>query len=182
MAGALYLSALSSVVLIVVAQYANGTIIEPAAVASPSTLVDAGNMERQASGTTGQHLQKRSCTKDSWEGGEILTKPADNVQIVIDSVSGPASVTVTKDRTQSWSTSMSIEIADIHSLGVSTDFNESVSSGSPVSITIPQGHSGALGFTATLSCSTGMGHCDSGEMEGEVCCKPILSCRIEAVV
>jgi hypothetical protein len=43
-------------VLIVVAQYANGTIIEPAEVASPSTLVNEGNMERQASGTTGQHL------------------------------------------------------------------------------------------------------------------------------
>jgi hypothetical protein len=182
MAGALYLSVLSSVVFIVVAQYANGTIIKPAEVAPPSTLVDAGNMERQASETTGQNLQKRSCIKDSWEGGEILTKPADNVQIVMDLVSGPGSITVTKDRTQSWSTSMSIEIADIHNLGVSTDFNESVSSGSPVSITIPQGHSGALGFTATLSCSTGMGHCDSGEMEGEVCCKPILSCRIEAVV
>ncbi|KAF7677295.1 hypothetical protein GT037_004154 [Alternaria burnsii] len=64
---------------------------------------------------------------------------------------------------------MSIEIADIHSLGVSADFNESVNSGSPVSITIPEGQSGALGFTATLSCSTGMGHCDSGEMKGEVC-------------
>ena len=182
MAGALCLSVLSSVVLIVFVQYANGTIIEPAEVAPPSTLVNAENMKRQASGTTGQHLQKRSCTKDSWEGGEILTKPADNVQIVIDSVSGPASVTVTRDRTQSWSTSMSIEIADIHSLGVSADFNESVNSGSPVSITIPEGQSGALGFTATLSCSTGMGHCDSGDMKGEVCCKPILSCRIKAVV
>ncbi|RII23627.1 hypothetical protein CUC08_Gglean012450 [Alternaria sp. MG1] len=182
MAGALYLSVLSSVVLIVVALYANGTIIEPAEVASPSTLVNEGNMERQASGTTGQHLQKRSCTKDSWEGGEILTKPADNVQIVMDLVSGPGSITVTKDRTQSWSTSMSIGIADIHNLGVSADFNESVSSGSQVSITIPEGQSGALGFTATLSCSTGMGHCDSGEMKGEVCCKPILSCRIKAVV
>ncbi|CAN9322263.1 unnamed protein product [Alternaria alternata] len=182
MAGALYSNVLFSVILIVVAQYASGTITEPAEVAPPSTVVNTGNMKRQASGTTGQYLQKRSCTKDSWEGGEVLTKPADNVQIVINSVSGPGSVTVTKDRTQSWSTSMSIGIADIHNLGFSADFNESVSSGSPVSITIPQGHSGALGFTATLSCSTGMGHCDSGEMEGEVCCKPILSCRIEAVV
>jgi hypothetical protein len=56
-------------------KYANGTIIEPAEVAPPSTLVNAGSMKRQASRTTVQRLQKRSCTKNSWKGGEVLTKP-----------------------------------------------------------------------------------------------------------
>jgi len=150
-------------------KYANGTIIEPAEVGPPSTLVNAGKMKRQARRTTEQRLQKRSCTKDSWEGSTVLTRPADNVQIVIDSVTGPGSVTVTKERTQTWSTSMSLGIADIISLGVSTEFSESVSSGKQVSVTIAEGQTGKLGFTATLSCSTGKGQCDDGEVEGEVC-------------
>jgi hypothetical protein len=163
-------------------KYSNGTIIEPAEVAPPSTLVNADSMKRQASRTTVQRLQKRSCTKNSWKGGEVLTKPANNVQIVKDSVTGPGSITVTEERTQSWSTSMSIGISDILSLGVSTEFSESVSSGSQVTVTIPEGQSGKLGFTATLSCSTGTGQCDGGEVEGEVCCQLILLCRTEAVV
>jgi hypothetical protein len=155
---------------------ANGTIIEPAEIAPPSTLVNAGKTKRQAGRTTEQRLRKRSCTENSWEGGEVLSKPADNVQIVKDSVTGPATVTVTKERTQSWSTSMSIGIEDILSLGISTEFSESVSSGSEVSVTIPEGQTGKLGFTATLSCSTGTGQCDGGEVGGEVCCKFILLC------
>jgi hypothetical protein len=157
-------------------KYANGTTIEPAEVGN------AGNTRRQTSGTTVQRLHKRSCTKNSWKGGEVLTKPADNVQIVKDSVTGPGSVTITEERTQSWSTSMSIGIADILSLGVSTEFTESVSSGSQVTVEIAEGQSGKLGFTATLSCSTGTGQCDGGEVEGEVCCKLMLLRRNEAVV
>jgi hypothetical protein len=161
---------------------ANGTIIEPAEIAPPSTIVDAGKMKRRAGRTAEQRLRKRSCTENSWKGGEVLTKPANNVQIVKDSVTGPATVAVTKERTQSWSTSMSIGIEDILSLGVSTEFSESVSSGSEVSVTIPEGQTGKLGFTATLSCSTGTGQCDGGEVEGEVCCKFILLRRTEAGV
>jgi hypothetical protein len=163
-------------------KYANGTIIEPAEVAPPSTDVNAGSMKRQASRTTVQRLQKRSCTKNSWKGGEVLTKPADNVQIVVDAVKGPSTITKTKERTQSWSTSMSLGISDILSLGVSTEFSESVSSGTQVSVTIAEGQEGKLGFTATMSCSTGKGQCDDGEVEGEVCCKFTLLCRTEAVV
>ena len=60
-------------------QYANGTIIEPVEVAPPSTLVNVETMRRTA--TTEQRFQERGCTKNSWKGGEILTKPADNVQL-----------------------------------------------------------------------------------------------------
>lgn len=163
-------------------KYANGTIIEPAEVAPPSSVpVNAASMKRQARRTTEQRLQKRSCTKNSWKGGEVFTKPADNVQIVGDAVRGPGSVTVTEERTQSWSTSMSLGIADILSLGVSNEFSESVSSGSQKTVTIAEGQEGKLGFTATLSCSTGTGQCDGGEVEGEVCCKFILLRRTEAV-
>ena len=153
-------------------QYANGTIIEPAEVAPPSTLVNVETMIRET--TAEQRLQKRGCTKNSWEGGEILTKPADNVQIVQDSVTGPGSVTVTKERTQNWSTSMSIGIADVLSLGISAEFSESVSSGNQVTVSIAEGQTGKLGFTARLSCSSGKGQCDDGEVEGEVCCKLVF--------
>lgn len=163
-------------------KYANGTMIEPAEVGPPSKLGNAGSMERQASRKMKQHLQKRSCTKNSWKGGDVLTRPADNVQIVKDSVTGPGTVTVTEERTQSYSTSMSIGIADILSLGVSAEFTESVSSGTQVSVDIAEGQTGKLGFTATLSCSTGKGECDGGEVEGEVCCKLILLRRAEAVI
>jgi hypothetical protein len=77
---------------------------------------------------------------------------------------------------------MSLGISDILSLGVSTEFSESVSSSSEVSVTIAAGQEGKLGFTATMSCSTGTGQCDDGEVEGEVCCKFTLLCRTEAVV
>jgi hypothetical protein len=81
-------------------KYANGTIIEPAEVAPPSTLVNADSMKRRASRTTVQHLQKQSCTKNSWKGGEVLTKPADNVQIVVNSMTGPATIGVFRAKSQ----------------------------------------------------------------------------------
>lgn len=154
-------------------QYANGTIIEPAEVAPPSALVNAKTMKRQD--TTEQRLQKRGCTKNSWKGGKVLTKPADNVQIVYESsVTGPGSVSITQERTQSWSTSMSIGIADVLSLGISAEFSESVSSSKEVTVSFAAGQTGRIGFTAILSCSTGKGQCDDGEVEGEVCCKHIF--------
>ncbi|RAQ98698.1 hypothetical protein DDE82_008995 [Stemphylium lycopersici] len=150
-------------------KYANGTIIEPAEIAPPSAPVNAGSMKRQALRTTEQRLQKRSCTENSWKGGEVFTKPADNVQIVATALRGQGEITVSKARTQSWSTSMSIGIADVLSLGVSTEFSKSVTSSTQRTFNIAEGQEGKLGFTATLSCSTGTGQCDGGEVEGEIC-------------
>ncbi|CAA9960579.1 hypothetical protein PTMSG1_03980 [Pyrenophora teres f. maculata] len=150
-------------------KYDNGTIIEPAEVAPPSVPVNTGSMKRQARRTTEQRLQKRSCTENSWKGGGVFTKPAENVQIVDDAVSGGGSITIKEERTQSWSTSMSLGIADVISLGVSAEFTESVTSGTERTLNIPEGSLGKLGFTATMSCSTGKGQCDGGEVEGEVC-------------
>jgi hypothetical protein len=69
---------------------------------------------------------------------------------------------------------MSIGIADVLSLGVSAEFPELVSSGSQVTVSIAEGQTGKLGFTTTLSCSSGKGQCDDGEVEGKVCCKLIF--------
>lgn len=140
---------------------ANGSIIEPAEIGPPPELKEK------------RSLQKRSCTKNSWQGGSTYTKPADNVQIVASNVAGPGTVTITKERTQTWSTSMSLGIADVLSLGVSAEFSESVSSSKSVTRELAEGQSGNMGFTAYLTCSEGKGQCDSGEVEGEVCCKCI---------
>jgi hypothetical protein len=154
---------------------ANGTLIEPAEVGSPPQLISSGNTKHQTRKERLQHFQKRSCTENSWKGGEVLTKPADNVQIVYNqSVTGPANIEVSKERTQSWTTSMSLGISDIISLGVSTEFTESVTASKKVSFPISAGQTGKIGFTATLSCSTGTGQCDGGDIEGEVCCKSTL--------
>lgn len=69
---------------------------------------------------------------------------------------------------------MSIGIADVLSLSISAEFSESVSSGSQVIVSIAEGQTGKLRFTATLSCSSGNGQSDTGEVEGEVCCKLIF--------
>jgi hypothetical protein len=175
MVGAYYLSVFASIASIVIAQDPNYTNhIEPDELAAPSTLIKVGTIKRQVIATTGQRLEKQSCTKNSWTGGEVLTKPANNIQVVVDSVTGPGSLIVTKQRTQSWTTNMSIGIADILSFGVSPEFSESVSSDSPMFFEIAAGQSGGLGFTATMSCSTGKGQCDGSDVEGEVCCKLIL--------
>jgi hypothetical protein len=161
---------------------ANGTVIEPAEVGPSKALANADNKKRHAGKVAEKQLHKRSCTEGSWKGGEVLTKPADNVQIVVDSVVGPAEVKKAKERTQSWTTSMSLGISDIISLGVSAEFTESVSSSTEIAVTIKEGQSGKLGFTATLSCTTGTGQCDDGEIEGEVCCKYFLWHRTRAII
>ena len=138
-------------------------IIEPAEIGQPP--------EKREVETKRSNLQKRGCTKKSWQGGDVLTRPADNVQIMLESVTGPGSVSVDKTRTQQWSTSMSLGVSDIVSLGVSAEFSESVSTSKTVQVSIEEGQSGALGFTSTMYCSTGKGECEDGEVEGEVCCK-----------
>ncbi|KAJ4293570.1 hypothetical protein N0V90_008853 [Kalmusia sp. IMI 367209] len=151
----------------------NGTVIEPAEVGPPPEVVAAQKSKRSGKSVKARHvLHKRGCKKNSWQGGEVLTKPADNVQIVKDAVSGGtegASISVTAERSQTYTTSMSLGFSDILSLGVSAEMSETVSSGSTVQVDIPGGQSGKLGFTATLSCSTGKGECNDGEVEGEVC-------------
>lgn len=148
---------------------ADGNVIEPAEIGAPPP------EEKRARGLAGpaKQLFKRDCEKDSWQGGDVLTKPANNVQIVSDSVVGPGQVTVTKGRSQSWSTSISggLSFADIFNMGVSADMTEEESSSKSVTVTIPEGQSGKLGFTATLSCRSGSGRCNGGEVEGEVCCE-----------
>ena len=123
---------------------------------------------------TAHRLQKRGCTEKSWKGGEVLTRPAENVQIVSNTVVGGASVEIAVERTQTYTTSMDLGLDEIISLGISDEFNESISSSTIITKVIPKGQHGVVGFTATLSCSTGKGQCSDGDVEGEVCCKCVL--------
>lgn len=158
---------------------ANGTFIEPAEIGPPPEFAATKMTRRQDNRATEYDLQKRGCKKSSWRGGDVLTRPADNVQIVLDSVVGRSSLSVTSERTQSYTTSMILGIAGIIILGVGADFTESVSSGKCITVTIPEGQSEKLGFTATLSCSTRKGKCKDGKAEGEVCCKCLPSVGFE---
>jgi hypothetical protein len=152
---------------------ANGTVIEPAEVGFPPELQTEGQVlaastkARAVTETT--RLDKRGCQK-SWKADESYTRPADNVQIMLTSVCG-GEQKISTTRTQTWSTSMSLGITDIFSLGMSSTFEESVSTAKEVTITIQEGQCGKLGFTATLNCEKGHGTCDDGDVSGEVCCK-----------
>lgn len=148
---------------------ANGTTIEPADVGPPPELQTSKR----------EPLQKRSCEKNSWVGSDPLSRPAKETKIVKDGVCGGGSISVTEERSQSYSTSMSIGLSDIISLGVSTEFTEEASSSETVQVSVQEGQCGKLGFTATMECSTGKGTCNGEEVEGEVCCKSCSLVQME---
>ncbi|KAF2656730.1 hypothetical protein K491DRAFT_596474 [Lophiostoma macrostomum CBS 122681] len=148
---------------------ANGTVIEPADVGPPPELQTKRQVlaESVKAIEAPSHLARRGCS-NSWKSSETYTRPASNVQIMLTSVCG-GEQKVSTTRTQTWSTSMELGIADILSIGVSTSFEQSISNSEEVTVTVPEGQCGKLGFTATLQCSKGTGTCDTGDVEGEVC-------------
>ena len=139
----------------------NGNIITPAQEGAPPDALPA-KVKKDAQPAVDQLSKRSSCKKNSWvpdAGKEDYTRPADNTQIVLAGVSGPGSVTITHERSQSWTSSMGANIgfADILSLGVSTEESETeeVSDTSSRLFTVGDGQTGDVGFTAYLRCSTG---------------------------
>jgi hypothetical protein len=154
---------------------ANGTIIEPAEIGPPPEVVAAQKGKHQSQPFKARAiLHTRGCTGKSWHGSEVLTRPSPNVTIVANSVAGGAAgstVQITTERSESYSSTINLGITDIISLGVSAEFTQSYSTSKAVTVSIPAGQSGKLGFTATMYCSTGKGQYDNGEVEGEIRCK-----------
>jgi hypothetical protein len=153
---------------------ANGTIIEPAQISSSrqSFLRDAWSL-------TLPLLQRRRMRQNrplrhstagvapvwtkSWvpdAGKEDYTKPADHPQRVYDTVSGPSDITITDERSQSWTRTMemSLGFADVISLGMSfqESYSETVTDSQAYAFHVPAGQKGKVGFTPYLECSTGM--------------------------
>ncbi|KAF7563715.1 hypothetical protein G7046_g414 [Stylonectria norvegica] len=153
----------------------NGNVIAPAQEGPPPG-VTAVKTKRVADAPLDQVVKRSRCKSNSWipnPGQEEYTRPADDTQIVMTGVSGPGSVTITKSRSQGWSSTVGVDIgfADILSLGLSTTTTQSkeLTDTSSRLFTIGEGQTGDVGFTAYLQCTTGHGNCDGGDVSGEVC-------------
>lgn len=149
---------------------ANGSVIEPAAIGlPPDTTTDRASKDAQAAvpavkKSVSNPLQARvdKCEEGSWvpdAGKEDYTKPADGTQVVYGSVSGPATIEITKARTQDWTTTMdaSLGFGNILSMGISfsNEYGESITDTKSQSFPVPAGQTGSVGFTPYLECTTG---------------------------
>jgi hypothetical protein len=152
---------------------ANGTIIEPAEIGLPPELSGRG-IESEKTEASGKKTRKaafnplqgrsRACEDNTWvadAGKEDYTKPAQNTQLVYGSVvSGPTDITITQERSQSWTSTLgaSLGFEDVISLGMSFEesYSETVTNGQSKQFHVPAGQTGTVGFTAYLECSTGL--------------------------
>ncbi|TPX19024.1 uncharacterized protein E0L32_011268 [Thyridium curvatum] len=142
---------------------ANGTVIEPDEVADIPTAVPRAIEERK---------KKGKCDGD-WKQTDHYTRPANNVQIVLDEATGPGQVKIETTRSQSWtqSSGMNLGVADILSLGASItqEETEEKSDNTGYTFNLEEGQSGSIGFTSTLKCTVGSGTCSGKTVKGEIC-------------
>lgn len=139
----------------------NGTVLQPAYMGLPQITT----RHEHAHTPTRSRIEKRSCDKKSWvadDGKDEYTRTADGPQIVLSNVKGPTTQTITKERTQSWTSTLSADIGfeDVLHIGLSFEesFTESITDGKSRTFEVLAGQSGDVGFTAYLHCSTGMFH------------------------
>ncbi|KAF2723499.1 hypothetical protein K431DRAFT_292537 [Polychaeton citri CBS 116435] len=154
----------------------NGTIIPPAQFGPMVTAKSEKAKKSTRPALASSLLAKRggACTKNSWvadAGQESYTRPADGSQIVYDSVAAGQTVTITEERSVSFTQTLSASFGfeDIVDIGVSFSVSEEQSESKSLMFTAPAGQSGSVDFTPTLRCSTGTGTCDNGNLHGEVC-------------
>ena len=139
----------------------NGTMIQPLSVGSYPSIAELEHLESRENPAPGR-LLKRSCDKKSWvadAGKEDYTKPSDSTQVVMSGVRGESDQTITKSRTQEWTSTLggSVGFEDLVSIGLSFEesFSESITDSKERSFHVDEGQQGDIGFTAYLRCSTG---------------------------
>ena len=167
-------------------KYANGTVIEPAARGQPDP--------QGASRRSTVPLSKRdTCEKNSWvadAGMESYTRPADGGQVVYSNLADGQEVTISVERSVSYTQTMGAEFgfADILSFGVSMEssITETTTESTERKFSAPKGQTGKVIFSPFLRCSTGKtdecGYrrvfanlivgsvtCEDGDLHGEVC-------------
>jgi hypothetical protein len=104
---------------------------------------------------------RSTCEAGSWvdEGEEFMTTGSKSEVMTDNVLVGPATVTITKQRSSSWSTSMeaSIGFAYILSLGISfsVEQTEEISSSQSTTFQIPDGQTGYVLFTPYVRCKKG---------------------------
>lgn len=152
---------------------ADGNVIPPAYVGPPTSSEEKKRDETSftkrrstSNGNTGGALfSKRSrCADDSWvdDGDEFITTAAGSQQVsdIVDGGDGGSKITITRERTSSWSTTMeaSLGFEDILSLGVSfsSTFEESITDSEAYEFTVPAGDHGYVNFTPYVLCKKGM--------------------------
>lgn len=132
--------------------------VEPVQVGQPPELRQSTSRAAQSNKVRYIAPRDGNCEKGSWEeDDEQYTKPADGIQIVSEgpALTGPATAQITKERTQSFTTSMNLGIADILSFGMGMEVTESMTNSKSSSFDIPAGQTGRVGWTAYLRCTKG---------------------------
>lgn len=138
-------------------KHANGSVIEPAERGQPKT--ESQTQESDA----GSPLTKRAaCNDNSWvadAGQESYTRPADGGQVVYTGIPSGQKVTITHERSTSYTQSLGQDFgfADIFSIGVSFEetFMETTTDSTSLEFTAEKGQTGDVVFTLFLRCSTG---------------------------
>lgn len=142
--------------------FTNGTghIIEPLEVGYPPEVTERDVLPEPRTVAWSQSkanpLHRRN-DDECWQAeGDIYRKLSLETDIVYPTVTGPAEVTITKERSQTFTVSANLGgVASFVSMGLSFDFSETVTSSGSVTFTVPEGQTGNVGFTAYLQCQKG---------------------------
>ncbi|OAQ64465.1 hypothetical protein VFPPC_05734 [Pochonia chlamydosporia 170] len=161
----------------------DGNVIKPLKEGPPINARSLLKGEHKRQAIKPPHLQTRKdkgrCDGD-WkpdsDATDKYTKPSEKTTVVandVDGGSGGTTITITAERSQSWTngTNFDFGIADILSLGasISNSFTEEKSDTRSKAFSVPAGQSGDVGFTAFLVCTKGSGTCDGKKVSGEIC-------------
>lgn len=133
---------------------ANGTEIQPLEVGTVQSLSDKRS--------SAELVPRSNCVKDSWiadPSKENYTRPADGSQLLVTGVVGAQDVQITRERSQSWTSTLSMSIGFEDVISLSASFEESFTKEESESTTrvyhVDQGQSGDVVFTPYLQCSSG---------------------------
>lgn len=140
-------------------KHANGTIVPPAKV-GPMITTKEIQSPKQVRGTNNVFTRGATCDKNSWvadKGREDYTRPADGGQVVYTSIGSDQMVTISKERSVSYTESLmaGLNFDDIVNIGVSFSVTEEMSNTKSISFKSQPGQSGDVVFTPDLRCSTG---------------------------
>lgn len=141
----------------------NGTVIKPVKVGKvESTAIDP-TVKRSTNDASAKGFARANCEDNSWiadSGREDYTRPADSSQVVVSGVAGPQTVTISKTRTATYTSTLdaSIGFEDLIGIGLSFEqsFSESLQDTQSREFNVPEGQTGDVAFTPYLRCSTGM--------------------------
>jgi hypothetical protein len=104
--------------------------------------------------------REAACQGDSWvpdSGYEQYTRPADGAQVVVNSITPGQMVTITHERSTSYTQSLDagLSFEDIFNIGLSFSITEETSDSTAYAFQAPEGQAGSVVFTPYWRCSQG---------------------------